>query len=160
MARFDRQQTPSRPPAYQPARMRPPQTPADPALQQRSWAALMLGVLSLFAMMMMSGNVRRGVYVVAVALIIAATALWLAISAMSRARRGGSGRPRGVVLATILGVIGCVFSAFVLAGFLMFWPQLTQYSNCMSGANTVASQQACQTQLNNQVGNEIGVLGS
>jgi hypothetical protein len=160
MARFtDRQQTPPRPPAYQPARMRPPQPPADPALQQRSWAALILAVLSLFAMMMMSGNVRRGVFVVAVALIIAATALWLAISAMSRARRGGSGRPRGAILATILGVIGCVFSAFVLAGFLMFWPQLTQYSNCMSGANTVTSQQACQTQLNNQVGNEIGVLG-
>ncbi len=160
MARLtDRQQTPSRPPAYQPARMRPPQPPADPALQQRSWAALILAVLSLFAMMMMSGNVRRGAVVVAVALLIAATALWLAISAMSRARRGGSGRPRGAILATILGVIGCVFSAFVLAGFLMFWPQLTQYSNCMAGANTVTAQQACQTQLNNQVGNEIGVLG-
>jgi hypothetical protein len=140
--------------------MRPPQPPRDPALQQRSWAALMLAVLSLFAMMMMSGNVRRGVFVVAVALIIATTALWLSISAMSRARRGGSGRPRGAILATVLASIGCVFSAFVLAGFLMFWPQLTQYSSCLTGANTVTAQQACQTQLNNQVGNEIGVLGS
>jgi hypothetical protein len=119
----------------------------------------MLAVLSLFAMMMMSGNVRRGVVVVAVALIIALTALWLSISAMSRARRGGSGRPRGAILATVLGSVGCVFSAFVLAGFLMFWPQLTQYSSCLAGAGTVTAQQACQTQLNNQVGNEIGVLG-
>jgi predicted PurR-regulated permease PerM len=157
MARFtDRQQTPPRPPAYQPLRQRPP---ADPALQQRSWAALMLAVLSLIAMMLMSGNVRRGVYVVVVALVIAATGLWLAISAMSRARRGGTGRPRGVVLATILGVVGFLFSGFVLAGFLMFWPQLTQYSNCLSGANTVSAQQACQQQLNNSVGNEVGVLG-
>lgn len=157
MARFtDRQRTPPRPPAYQPIRQRPP---ADPALQQRSWAALMLAILSLIAMMLMSGNVRRGVYVVVVALAVAATGLWLAFSAMSRARRGGTGRPRGVVLATILGVLGFLFSAFVLAGFLMFWPQLTQYSNCLSGANTVSAQQACQQQLNNSVGNEVGVLG-
>jgi ABC-type amino acid transport system permease subunit len=157
MARFtDRQQTPPRPPAYQPIRQRPP---ADPALQQRSWAALMLAILSLIAMMLMTGNVRRGVYVVVVALVVAATGLWLAISAMSRARRSATGRPRGVVLATILGVLGFLFSAFVLAGFLMFWPQLTQYSNCLAGANTVSGQQACQQQLNNSVGNEVGVLG-
>jgi ABC-type amino acid transport system permease subunit len=119
----------------------------------------MLAILSLITMMLMSGNVRRGVYVVVVALIVAVTGLWLAISATSRARRGGTGRPRGVVLATILGVVGFLFSAFVLAGFLMFWPQLTQYSNCLSGANTVSAQQACQQQLNNSVGNEISVLG-
>jgi predicted PurR-regulated permease PerM len=160
MARFtDRQQAPPRPPASQPPRVRPPQPPADPALQQRSWAALMLAVLSLITMMLLSGNVRRGVYVVVVALVIAMTGLWLAISAMSRARRGRTGRPRGAVLATVLGVIGCLFSGFVLAGFLMFWPQLTQYSDCLSGANTVSAQQACQQQLNNSVGNEIGVLG-
>lgn len=118
----------------------------------------MLAVLSLFGMMMI-GNVRRGVYVVAVALVIAVIALWLAISAMSLARRGGTGRPRGAVLATALAAAGSVFSAFVLAGFLMFWPQLTQYANCMTGANTVSAQQACQQQLDNSVGNEISVLG-
>ncbi len=160
MARFtDGQQTPQRPPAYQPARARPPRPPADPALQQRSWAALMLAVLSLFAMMMMSSNVRRSVYVVALALLFALIALWLAISSMSRARRGRTGRPRGVVLATILGAAGSVLSAFVLIGFAMFWPQLTQFSSCLSGANTVAAQQACQQQLSNSVGSEVGVLG-
>jgi ABC-type amino acid transport system permease subunit len=119
----------------------------------------MLALLSLFGMMMMSSNVRRGVYVVVLALIIALTALWLAFSAMSRARRGGTGRPRGVVFAAILAAIGCVFSGFVLIGFAMFWPQLTQYSDCLAGANTVAAQQACQTQLSNSVGSEVGVLG-
>ncbi len=118
----------------------------------------MLAVISLFGMMMI-GNVRRGVYVVAVALVIAAIALWLSITAMSRARRGGSGRPRAAVLATILGAVGFAFSALVLAGFAMFWPQLTQYSNCLSGANTVAAQQACQQQLNHSVNNEISMLG-
>jgi hypothetical protein len=141
-----------------PSGVRPPRPPADPALQQRVWAALMLAIISLFGMMMI-GNVRRGVYVVAVAAVIAAVALWLSITAMSRARRGGSGRPRAAVLATILGAAGLVYSGFILIGFAMFWPQLTQYYNCLSGANTVAAQQACQQQLNNSVGNEISVLG-
>ncbi len=161
MARLTDQQLPPRPPSYPPPGARPPRPPrppTDPALQQRAWAALMLAVISLFGMMMI-GNVRRGVYVVAVALIIAAIALWLSISAMSRARRGGTGRPRGAVFATVLGAFGLAFSAFVLAGFAMFWPQLTQYSNCLSGASTVSAQQACQQQLNNSVGNEVSILG-
>ena len=118
----------------------------------------MLAIISLFGMMMI-GNVRRGVYVVAIAAVIAAIALRLSITAMSRARRGGSGRPRAAVLATILAAVGLAFSAFVLVGFAMFWPQLMQYSNCLSGANTVAAQQACKQQLNNSVSNQISILG-
>lgn len=160
MAKFaDGQQTPPRPPAYQPPRPRPPRIPADPALQQRSWAAVLLAILSLFAVMMMSSNVRRGVYVVGVALAVALIALWLAFSTMSRARRGSSVRPRGVVLAAVLGVVGCAFSGLLLISFVAYWPQLTQFSKCLSGANTVAAQQACQKQLTNSIGGGIGVLG-
>ena len=158
MARLTDKQTPPRPPLYSPPGVRPPRPPADPALQQRVWAALMLALISLFAMTMI-GNVRRGVIVVGVAFIIAATALWLSTSAMSRARRGGTGRPRAAVFATVLGTAGLVFSGLALAVFAVLWPQLTQYSNCLSGANTLSAQQACQQQLNNSVGNEISVLG-
>jgi hypothetical protein len=168
MARPTDQQTPAPPPSHRPPVSRPgpgsgfgprpPRQPADPALQQRAWAALLLAVISLFGMMMI-GNLRRGVYVVAVALVIAAIALWLSTSAISRARRGGSGRPRGAMLAAVLGAAGLAFSAFVLAGFAIFWPQLSQYSDCMSGANTVAAQQACRQQLDNSVGTELSILG-
>ena len=115
-------------------------------------------MISLFGMMMV-GNVRRGVYVVAVSLIIAAIAVWLSTSALSRARRGGSGRPRGAMLATVLGAAGLAFSAFVLIGFAIFWPQLSKYSDCMSGANTVAAQQACRQQLDESVGTQLSILG-
>ena len=158
MARLTDRQQPPPPPARSPSGLRPQRPPADPVLQQRVWAALTLAVLSLLSMMLI-GNVRRGVYVVAVALVVAAIALWLSVSAMSRARRGGTGRPRGAIFATVLGVVGLVFSAFVLAGFAMFWPQLQQYANCLSGASTVSAQQACQQQLTNSVGNEISLLG-
>jgi hypothetical protein len=158
MARPSSRKSPPRPPAYPPSRQPQTRLPGDPVLQQRAWAALMLAIISLCAMLMI-GNIRRGVFVVAVALLIAAAAVWLAISAMSRARKAGSSRPRGVVLATVLGAVGLLFSVTVLAGFLMFWPQLTQYSSCLSAANTNTEQQACQQQLNGSVGNEIGVLG-
>jgi predicted PurR-regulated permease PerM len=168
MARPTDQQTPPehRPPAprpgpgsgFGPRPPRRPRAPADPALQQRAWAALLLALISLFGMMMI-GNVRRGVYVVAVSLIIAAIALWLSTSAMSRARRHGSGRPRGATLAVVLGAAGLGFSAFVLIGFAIFWPQLSQYSDCMSGANTVAAQQICRQQLDNSVGTQLSILG-
>jgi len=62
------------------------------------------------------------------------------------------------VFATVLGTAGLVFSGLALAVFAVLWPQLTQYSNCLSGANTVSAKQACQQQLNNSVNNELSVL--
>jgi len=78
---------------------------------------------------------------------------------MSAARRAGTRRPRGVIAATILGLVGFVFSSFALAGFLIFHTELNQYANCMSGANTNATQTACQNQLDTFFRNEFKLLG-
>ena len=137
---------------------RPQLPPPSPALQQRAWAALALSVLSLLAMTRIS-NLNRAAYVLGVALAVAVAALVLAFGAMSGARRAGARRPRGVVAATILGLVGFVFCSFALAGFLVFRTELSQYANCMSGANTTATQTACQNQLDNSVRNEIKLLG-
>ena len=147
----------SPPPPRQAPRPQPP--PSSPALQQRAWAGLTLAVLSLLSMMLIS-NLQRAVYVIGVAFVVAAIALALAISAMSSAKRSRTRRPRGAVLGTVLGVIGFVFGGFALAGLLLFSAQFTQYANCLNDAGSVAAQQsACQTQLNNSVGKEIGILG-
>jgi hypothetical protein len=137
---------------------RPQLPPPSPALQQRAWAALALSVLSLLAMTLIS-NIHRGVYVIGVALVVAIVALTLAIRTTSAARRAGTRRPRGVVAATILGLVGLVFASFALAGFLIFRTELSRYANCMNGANTTATQTACQNQLDNSVRNEIKLLG-
>jgi hypothetical protein len=149
------------PPPRSPFLLPPPRPrlpPPSPALQQRAWAALALSVLSLLAMTLIS-NIHRGVYVIGVALAVAIVALALAITTMSAAKRAGARRPRGVVAATILGLVGFVFCSFALAGFLVFRTELSQYANCMSGANTTATQTACQNQLDNSVRNEIKLLG-
>ncbi len=137
---------------------RPQLPPPSPALQQRAWAALALSVLSLLAMTLIS-NIHRGVYVVAVALAVATAGLVLAFTTMSAAKRAGTRRPRGVLAATVLGLVAFVFCSFALAGFLIFRTELSQYANCMSGANTSAAQTACQNQLDNSVRNEIKLLG-
>jgi hypothetical protein len=137
---------------------RPQLPPPAPALRQRAWAALALSVLSLLAMTLIS-NIDRGVYVAGVALVVAIVALALALRTMSAARRAGTQRPRGVVAATVLGLVGVVFCGLALGGFLIFRAELSQYAACMNGANTTATKTACQNQLDNSVRNEVKLLG-
>lgn len=136
-------------------------TPPDPAVQQRAWAALALGVLSPLGLVLgLQSNLHRSVYVVALALAIGVAAVWLGFSALRTARRGGTARPRGAVGGTTGGIIGLTFSVLALIAFAAFWPQLNQLSNCMSGANTVSAQQACQRQFSRSVDQQIGVIPS
>jgi hypothetical protein len=55
------------------------------------------------------------------------------------------------VLATVLGVLGTGLSALALLGFALFWPQVSQYENCMAAASTPAAQNACTQQLSNSL---------
>jgi predicted PurR-regulated permease PerM len=167
MARLTNRDQPPLPPVQQggpprtPLLPRKPLPPASPALHQRSWAALTLAALSLLTMMMISGggsNIRRTVVVFVVALVIASTGLYLAVTAMRASRRAGSARPRGSVLATVLAALGLAFGAMALIGFAMFWPQLTQLSNCMRQATTVSLQDACKTQFDNSVNAQMKIL--
>jgi hypothetical protein len=109
--------------------------------------------------MLLIGNLERAVYVVGVALAVAAAALILTITSLSAAKRNGTRRPRGAVAGLVLGVLGALLSAFALVGFLVFWSQLMQYAHCMNGASTVATQNACKQQFDNSVSAEISLLG-
>ncbi len=60
----------------------------------------------------------------------------------------------------LLGAAGALFSAFALVGLLAFWSQYMQYAKCLNGASTIATQNACEQQFKNSVGDRITVLGS
>ena len=132
--------------------------PADPAVRQRALAALFLGVLSLIGLMLGLGNLRRGIFVAVLTLVFAAVAVWLGVTASRKARRGGTARPRGAVSGIVLGVFGLAISALWLMVLAVFWPQLSAYSHCMGGANTVTAQQACHNQFTDSVGSEMSIL--
>lgn len=127
-------------------------TPTNPGpeIQQRAWAALILGLLSLLGITLI-GNLSRAVYVLAMTFVFGLVALWLAVTAISRARRGGTRRPRGAAAGVVAAVLGLGFSGLMLIAFAVLGPQLTQYGNCLSGANTVAAQQVCKSQFSNSV---------
>jgi ABC-type amino acid transport system permease subunit len=135
-----------------------PLPPPDPASRQRGLAALTLGGLSLIGLALGLGNVHRGIYVAILTLLFAITAIWLGARVNRSARRTGTARPRGAVSGIVLGSLGLALSALWLLVLAVFWPQLNTYYNCTAGANTVAAQQACHTQLSKSVGAEISVL--
>ena len=124
----------------------------DPAHQQRTVAAFFLAVLSLFGVLGLS-NFQRGVYIVLFALVAGAMAIWLAGTAIRRARRGGTAGPRGSVVVIVIGGAGVLVSSLLLAGFALLGHQASVFSQCLSGANTVAAQQTCQNQFMRAVRN-------
>jgi hypothetical protein len=136
----------------QPARPAGPLRPAEPSIRQRAVAALILGVLSLLALLGVGSNFRRGIYLVIFALAVGICACWFGITAMRKARSSASMRPRGAVAGTVLGVIGALLSVILLVAFAAFWNQLTSFSQCLNQANTPSAQQACVDQLHRSVG--------
>jgi 4-amino-4-deoxy-L-arabinose transferase-like glycosyltransferase len=154
------QKTPPRRTGYQrqPARQAPSQPPpADAALQQRAWAGVALAIISLIGLVgafaVVSGaNAQRSSDVDGVALVIAAAGVWLTATAMSRARRAGSARPRAAIAAMVLGIAGLVLTALLLPTFSSDAPQLSQFMHCMRSAGTSSAMQACQRALENSTG--------
>lgn len=145
-------------PATVPAAPRPRRT-AGRLLQQRATAALLLALLSLFGLLAIS-NVSRGVPVVAFALAAGALAAWFAATAIGRARHQGSALPRGSITALVIASLGMAISIILLAGFAIFGKQLSSYSRCLTGANTLASQQSCRSQFMDQVTGTLNGLRS
>jgi hypothetical protein len=117
----------------------------------------MIAILSLAGMLGLS-DLSRGVYLVSYALLAGAIALFLAVSAIVRARRDATARPRGAVTATVIASIGIALSGVLLVAFVVLSQQLSTYSNCLAGASTISSQQACQDQFTHAVSKKIPAL--
>ncbi len=120
-------------------------------MRQRAVAAVLLGVLSLLALLGVGTNFHRGIYLVVFGLLVGLSACWFGVMAIRGARRSVTMRPRGAVAGTVLGIIGAVLSAILLIAFAVFWPELNSFSQCLSAANTPSAQQACLDQLHRSV---------
>ena len=131
--------------------------PTEPAVQQRALAALLLALLSLAGLFSLN-YLQRGIYLVAYALVAGLMAMWLAVTALARARRGRTTRPRGSITATVIAGVGIILSVLMLIAFAVFGKQLTAYGRCLSLASTSADRQACQTQFIHAVNRELTTL--
>jgi hypothetical protein len=157
----DAPDTPAIPPgmvAHPPARRaRGTLVPATPATTRRAAAGLFLALLSLAGLLGLN-NLGHGIYVVLYGLLAGAVGLWFAVTAMRQARRGKTARPRGAVAATAIAGVGIVLGTVMLAGFAILGKQLSSYGQCLSGANTIASRQSCQTQFTRAVDHRLALF--
>ena len=157
----DDQRTDERPPGASvppgPATQGRVAVPAEPATQRRAVAALLLALLSLMGLLSLN-YLQRGIYLVAYALLAGVMAMFLAVTSLTRARRGRTKLPRGSVVATVIAAVGIVLSVVMLLAFAVFGPQLKAYGRCLGAATTSADRQACQTQLIHAVNRELSTL--
>ena len=142
-------------PAFDPRREKPP--PAEPTAQRRALAALLVALLSLTGVLAL-GAPQRGVLLAGYALLAGAVAMWLAVTAQVRARRGRTARPHGSAAAAAIAGVGILLSVVLLLGFVMLGPQMSAYGRCLSDAGTSAAQQACRAQFTRAVNKEISTL--
>jgi hypothetical protein len=155
------------PPAHGPGGKRPPAgaggkaaaLPPEPALRHRALAALFVALLSLAGLLGFNIEAQRAVLVIIYSLLAGATGLWLALTAMRRARRSRTARPRGSVAATVIAGIGTGLAAAMLLAFGLFGRQLSDYGRCLSGANTIAASQSCYSRFAHALDHEIGLTG-
>jgi uncharacterized membrane protein len=133
--------------------------PPEPALRHRALAALIVGLLSLVGLLGFNIEAQRAILVVIYSLLAGATALWLALTAMRRARRSRTARPPGSVAAIVIAGVGIGLAGVMLMAFGLFGRQLSDYGRCLSGANTIAGSQSCYSRFSHALDREIGLTG-
>jgi hypothetical protein len=69
------------------------------------------------------------------------------VSALVKARKTGSYRPRFAVGGIVLGVLATLISVPILATYLAFPTQVNNYVNCLRQAENSSDQRACMTKF-------------
>lgn len=127
-------------------RAQPTRAP-DKELRQRAIASLVLGALALVALLGLSGDLHRGIYLLMFSAVIGLGSCVIGITAVRKARKTGSFRPRGAVGGIVLGTLAALVSIPILVTYLAYPTQVTNYVNCLSQAQTSSAQQACMNRF-------------
>ena len=120
-----------------------PTRPPDRELRHRAVASLILSVLSLVALLGLGGDLRRGVYLLIFSAVIGIAGCVIGITAVRKARKTGSYRPRGAIGGIVLGAIAALLSIPILATYLAFPTQVDNYVKCLGQAQSSGAQQSC-----------------
>lgn len=138
----------SQAPAHEPARgqlsrARPPER----ELRQRAIASLAFGAIALIALFGIGTDVHKAVYVLIFSAVVGFAAFVVGITALVKAHKTGSYRPRFAVGGIVLGAFATVIAVTILGFYLAFPTQVTNYFNCLRQAQTASDRQACMTKM-------------
>jgi len=116
-------------------------------------ASLLLGVLSLVALLGLGGDLHRGVYLLIFSGVIGIAGCVIGITAVVKARKTGSYRPRGAVGGIVLGTMAALLSIPILATYLAFPRQVDNYVKCLSQSQSQSSgsQQTCMNKFYKEI---------
>ncbi len=155
-----RDQSHGRLPAPPQQRPRPQQSLEAPGreLRQRAIASLAFGVISMVALLGLGTDLRKGVYLLGFSAAVGVAACVIGISALVKARRTGSYRPRWAIGGIVLGALATVISVPILVTYLAFPTQVNDYVNCLSQAQNSTQQQACMSKFYRSI--RLGTAGS
>jgi hypothetical protein len=117
-------------------------------------------MLSLVALLGLGGDLSRGVYLLIFSAIIGIAACVIGITAVRKARRTGSYRPRAAVGGIIIGALAALLSIPILATYLAFPRQVNDYVKCLNQAQTSGTQQACMDKFYRSIRLGSPALGS
>jgi hypothetical protein len=132
-------QPPQRPAAQRPTR------PPERELRQRAIAALVFGAISLVALLGLGTDLRKGVYLLIFSAVVGIAACAIGITALRKARKTGSYRPRGAIGGIVLGALGTLITVPILLTYLAFPTQVNNYLNCLR--QNPSGQQACMNKF-------------
>jgi hypothetical protein len=152
------QQGPSQRPPYQPPERRDTDRRTDPlqrpelSLRTRWARGLAIGGFACVVLTVLNGyqNLNAWLFGAATGLALSLTGLWFGAFAQRDASRQAKRVPEAVA-AIVWSSISSLMALSLLSLSLIFYPQLSQYANCMRAANTITGQKACQTDLNNSM---------
>lgn len=126
--------------------------PPGRELRQRGFASLTFGVMSLIAIIFGFGpDPSRSIYVVIFSSLVGLTAVVVGVSAIVKARKTGSYRPRGVIGGIGLGALATVVSLLFGVLYLAYPNQMRTYVNCIDQAQSASQKQTCLNQLENSI---------
>jgi hypothetical protein len=105
------------------------------------------GAVGLIALLGLGTDLHKGVYLLIFSAVVGISGCVIGITALVKARRTGTYRPRGAIAGIVLGALATLISVPILATYLAFPTQVDNYINCLRQAQNSAGQQSCMTKF-------------
>lgn len=86
-------------------------------------------------------------------------AIVLGARALRRVKRnqGVHGKAPGAIPGIVIGAVGAVLATIMITLLAFFWTEVRAYQECMSGANTLSSQETCMTKFEHAIQDRLGL---
>ena len=102
-------------------------------------------------------ELQRGVYLLIFSAVVGIGSCVIGVTAVVKARKTGSYRPRGSMVGIVLGAIAAVLSIPILATHLAFPHQVDNYVKCLSQTQSSGGEQSCMDKFYKSI--HLGATG-